>query len=108
MKRGFQNTTLHVDDCLEPLQALIQLMTGVPIINLESASEYVPEMERQIWWQGKDNVYKTSLSFNKVPKLFLIHLIFQAIKILKHFPVKGGISDTISLTTIMKYESLHY
>ena len=48
------------------------------------------------------------LPFNKVPKLFLIHLVFQAIKMLNHFPVKGGISDTIIPATIMTDESLHY
>ena len=35
-----------------------------------------------------------SLPFNKVPRLFLIHLVFQEI-ILTHFPVKGVMSDTI-------------
>ena len=27
---------------------------------------------------------------------------------MNHLPVKGGFSDTISLTAIMRYESLHY
>ena len=51
---------------------------------------------------------RQSLPFNKVPKLFLIHLVFQSIKILNNFPVKGGISDTIRPTTIMTGETLHY
>ena len=49
-----------------------------------------------------------NLPFNKVPKIFLIHLVFQAIKIMNQFPVKGGISDTITPTTIMTDKSLHY
>ena len=34
--------------------------------------------------------------------------MFQAIKIMNHFPVKVGIYNTISPTTIMTGESLHY
>ena len=34
--------------------------------------------------------------------------MFQAIKTMNHFPVKGGISDTIRPETIMTDESLHY
>ena len=48
------------------------------------------------------------LTFNKVPKLFLIHLVFQAMKMLNHFPVNRGISDTISPTEVMTDERLHY
>ena len=48
------------------------------------------------------------LPLNKVPKLFLIHLVFRSIKILNHFPVKESISDTIITTKIMTGKSLHY
>ena len=47
------------------------------------------------------------LSFNKVPNIFIIYSVFQVIKILNYFPVKGGIYDTIIPTTIMTGESLH-
>ena len=49
-----------------------------------------------------------SLTFNKVPKLLLIHLVFQEIKMLNHFPVKGGTSDMIVPTKIMKGDIIHY
>ena len=49
-----------------------------------------------------------SLNFNKDPKLFLIHLVFQLIKISNRFPIKGGIYDTIILTKIASGKSLHY
>ena len=42
LKRGFKITALHVDGELEPLQALIQEMPGVPMVKLESASERAP------------------------------------------------------------------
>ena len=44
LKRGFQITILLVDGKFAPLQALIQYMPGVPIVNLASAGEYVPEI----------------------------------------------------------------
>ena len=49
-----------------------------------------------------------SLHFYKVPKLFMIHLVIQAIKMMNHLPVKAGISDMITPTTIMTVKSLHY
>ena len=57
--------------------------------------------------KGKDQFYNTQFTFNKVPKLFLIYLVFQAIKIMNHFHVEGNISDTITPTTIMTDESIH-
>ena len=48
LKRGFQITTLHVDGEFAPLQSLIHVMSGKVRVNLESASEHVTEIERQI------------------------------------------------------------
>ena len=84
-------------------------MPGVPRVNISSASEHVPEIFRQIQVTKESIRYiRYSLPFNKVPKLFLIHLVFQAIKMTNHFPVRGGISDTIIPTAIMTGESIHY
>ena len=59
---------------------------------------------------AKENIryIRHSLLFNKVYKLFLIHLVLQAIKILNRFPVKGGIYATNDPTTIMTGDILHY
>ena len=90
LKRDFQITTLHVDSDFAPLQALIQEMPGGPRVNPESSSEPVTEIERQILVEKESIRYIThSLPFNKVSKIFLINLVFQAIKIMNHFPVKG-------------------
>ena len=88
---------------------MIQEIPGGTRFNLESDSEHVPEIERQIRVE-KERIRSIihSLTFNKAPKLFLIYLVFQAIKMLNHFPVKGGISDIITLTKIMTGKSLHY
>ena len=84
-------------------------MTGGARINLESASEHVTEIERQTR-AAKERIssIRQPLPFNKVPKLFLIHLVFQEIKILNSFPVKEGISDKISPTKIMTGKSINY
>ena len=84
-------------------------MTGGPRVNLESDSKDVTETERRIR-VGEERIRSIihSLPFNKAPKIFLIHLVFQAIKILNHFPVKWGISDTITPIKIMTGESIRY
>ena len=48
------------------------------------------------------------LPFNKVPKIFMIRLVFQVIKMLNQFSVKGDISDMISPTIIMTGKIIHY
>ena len=102
LKRGFQFTTIHVDVEFAPFQALVQEMPGGAIVNLASASKHVSEIERHIR-VAKERIRSTrhSITFNNVTKLFMIHLVFGAIKMLNHFPVKWGISDTISPKTIM-------
>ena len=49
IKRGFLTTILHVDGKFSILQALIHKITGGPRVNLSSANEDVPNIERQIW-----------------------------------------------------------
>ena len=66
-------------------------MPGGLRVNPEKDGEYVPEIERQII-VTKERIRSIihSLPFKKSPKLSLIHLLFQAIKMPNHFPVKGG------------------
>ncbi len=109
LQRGFHITTLIVDDEFAPLQVSIQSMPGGPKVNLTSASEHVPEIERRIRViKERARSSRHSLPFNRIPKLLTIHLVFNSVKLLNHFPVKGGISDTISPKTIMTGETLDY
>ena len=56
-------------------------MSGVPRINLESASEHDTEIERLIQVAKKSiRCIRQILPHKKVPKLLLIYLLFQAIK----------------------------
>ena len=90
LKRVFQIKTLHVYGEFEPIQALIKYMSGVPRVYIASNSEHVQNEERRIQVEKESIRYIThSLPFNKVSKIFLINLVFQAIKIMNHFPVKG-------------------
>ena len=88
---------------------MISKMPGGPRVNLSSASGHVTEIEKQIQ-VAKESIrsIRHSLPFNKFPKIFLTHLVFQVIKNLNHFPIKEGISEMISPTTIMTGKSLHY
>jgi hypothetical protein len=38
----------------------------------------------------------------------MIHIVLNAVKMLNFFPMKGGISDTLSPKTIMSGETLNY
>jgi hypothetical protein len=109
LNRGFHITTLLVDGVFAPLQVLIQSMTGGPRVNLTSASEHIPEIERRIRVvKERSRSLRHSLPFNRIPKLMTIHMVFIAVKLLNHFPPKGGILDTVSPKTIMTGETLDY
>jgi hypothetical protein len=102
LNRGFRITTVYADGEFAPLQALIQGMPGGPTVNLASTNEHVLKIERRIQVvKERCRSSQHSLPFNRIPKLLTIHIVFNSIKLLNHFPVKGGISDTLSPKTIM-------
>ena len=47
LHRKFRITKVHFDGEFSPLQALIASIPGGPMINLESANEHVPDIERK-------------------------------------------------------------
>jgi hypothetical protein len=84
-------------------------MPAGPVVNLTSASEHVPEIERRIRVvKERARAARHSLPFNRIPKLLTIYIVFTSVKLLNHFPPKGGISDTISPKTIMTGETLDF
>jgi hypothetical protein len=106
---GFHINILHVDNEFAPLQALIQAMPGGPKVNLTSADEHVPKIERRIRVvKERARSSRHSLPFNRLPRLLTIYIVFKAVKLLNYFPPKGGISDIISPRTIMTGETLNY
>jgi hypothetical protein len=48
LQRGFRITALHADGEFAPLKILIESVPGGPMVNLASANEHVPEIERRI------------------------------------------------------------
>jgi hypothetical protein len=106
---GFRIENVHADGEFAPIQALIQAMPSGPRVNLASSNEHVLEIERRIRVvKERARAVRHSLPFSRIPKLLMIHLIFNCIKLLNHFPVKGGILDTLSPKTITTSDALHY
>ena len=110
MKRGFHITTLHAYGEFSPLQAMVyEHMPGGPRINITSANEHVPEIERQIKVVKERTRYvKHNLPFNKIPKIITIYIVFTVVRMLNYFPVKRRVSQILSTKTIMFGETLHY
>jgi hypothetical protein len=109
LQRGFHITTVHADGEFAPLKTLIEAMPGGPMVNLASANEHAPEIERRIWVVKEQcRATRHSLPFHTIPKLMTIHIVLNVVKLLIFFPNKGGVSDTLSPKTIMSGETLDY
>jgi hypothetical protein len=109
LQRGFGITTVHADGEFPPLKTLIEAMPGGTVVNLASANEHVPEIERRIlvvneWCRATWH----RLPFHKIPKLMRIHIVLNVVKLLNFFLTKGGVSDTLIPKTIMSKGTLGY
>ena len=109
LQRGFRITEVHVDGEFEPLKSLIQSLPGGPMVNLASANEHVPEIERRIRVvKERCRAVRHGLPFQRIPRLLTIYIVFYVVKMLNFFPTKGSVSDTLSPKTIMSGEMLDY
>jgi hypothetical protein len=100
---------VHTDGEFTSLKVLIESQPGGPMVNLASPNEHVPEIKRQIWVVKEwSRAAHHSLPFQRIPKLLMIHIVLNAVKMLNFFPKNGGISDTLSPKTIMSGETLDY
>jgi hypothetical protein len=109
LQHGFHITTVHADGEFAPLKTLMEAMPGGPMVNLASANEHKPEIERRI--REVKELYRAtrhSLPFHTIPKFMTIHIVLNVVKLLNFFPTKGGVSDTLSPKTIMSGETLDY
>jgi hypothetical protein len=107
LKRGFHIKTVHVDVEFAPLKVQIESLLGGPMVNLASPNEHIPEIEQRIWVvKERSQAAHHSLPFQCIPKLLMIHIVLNAVKILNCFPMKGGIPHTLSTKTIMSGETL--
>jgi hypothetical protein len=100
---------VHTDGEFAPLEPLIESMPGGPMVNLASANEHVPQIERRIR-VVKERCWATrhSLPFEIIPKLMTIHIVLNVVKLLNLFSTKGGVSDTLSPKTIMSGDTLDF
>jgi hypothetical protein len=109
LQRGFHIKMVHADSEFAPLKSLIESMTGGPMVNLASANEHVPEIKRRIRVVKEQcQATRHSLPFETIPKLMMIHIVLNVVKLLNFFPTKGGVSDTLSPKTIMSGETLDF
>ena len=109
LRRGFRVTTVHADGEFSPLKPLIESMPSGPVVNLASSNEHVPEIERRIRVvKERSRATRHNLPFTRIPKLLMIHLVINAVKLLNYFPTKGGVSETLSPKTILTGETLDY
>jgi hypothetical protein len=88
---GFHITTVHADGEFSPLKTLIEAIPGGPMVNLASANEHVPEIERRIR-AVKERCQATqhSLPFHTIPKLMTIHIVLNVVKLLIFCSNEGG------------------
>jgi hypothetical protein len=74
------------------------------MVNLESANEHVPEIERRIRLVKE----RCRATRHILPKLMTIHSVLNVVKLLNFFSTKGGVSDTLSPKTIISRETLDF
>jgi hypothetical protein len=86
LQRGFHITVVHGDGELAPLKPLIESIPGGPVVNLVSANEHVPEIERQIRVvKERCRATRHSLPFEWIPKIMTIHIVLNVVKLLIFF-----------------------
>jgi hypothetical protein len=79
------------------------------MVNLASANNQVPEMERRIRVvTERCQSTQHTLPLHTIPKLMTIHIVLNVFKLLIFFPTKGGVSDILSPKKIMSGETLDY
>jgi len=116
LQHGFQIVFIKGDGEFKPLVDMMSELYGAPKLNLSSANEHVPEIERKIRViKERVRAVVYSLPLNALPAVVLCvvcdqatQLISFATKQLNLFPVKGGISNQFSPKQIMTGEVVHY
>jgi hypothetical protein len=102
---GFQVGTVLMDNEFESLRSLIPILS----INTTAAKEHVPDVERRIRLikeRGRGIV--NTLPFKKLPRIVIIELIYHVVLWLNGFPMKSGISPTLSPREIVIRHKLDF
>jgi hypothetical protein len=87
---GFHIMTVHADGEFAPLKTLIEAIPGGPMVNLASANEHVPEIEGRIKVvKERSRATRHSLLFHTIPKLRMINIVLNVVKLLIFFLPRG-------------------
>ena len=91
------------------MRELIAEISSGQMVNLTSADEHVPKIEKRIW-VVKESCRSTrhSLPFMRLPVILTINIVLNNVKILGYFPKTAGISKTISPREIITGDTLNY
>jgi hypothetical protein len=109
LQRGFRVTFITGDGEFASLEQFTNLLMGAPWLNLTSANELQPFIERHIC-VVKERVWsiRHSVPFQTIPKIIMTHMVFYAVKLLNYFPAKGGVSKIYSPKTIMSGKIINF
>jgi hypothetical protein len=109
LQKGFQIITVMADNEFAPFAELMYELPGAPTLNLTSANEHEPYIERRIRVvKERTRAVRHSIPFIQIPVKMLTHRVFFVVKMLNYFPAKGGISDYHSPKTIMSGQTLNH
>jgi hypothetical protein len=105
IQRGFYITVVHANGEFAPLKPLIESIPDGPGVNLVSANDHVPEIDRRIWLvKERCRATRHSLPFERIPKIMTIHIVLNVVNVVKlliFFSTKGRVSETLSPKTII-------
>lgn len=109
LQRGFRITEVHADNEFGSLRSYIQDMPRGPRLNLASANEHVPEIERRIRLvKERTRAIRHGLPFERLPSIMTVHIVLNVVKLLTYFPTKGGTSQLWSPRMIMAGKPLNF
>jgi len=107
--RGFRITTVMADGEFAALQTLFTDIYGAPNINLTAANEHEPFIERRIRViKERVRALRHTLPFKTLPLKMVANMVLYVTKLLNFFPVKNGLSNTLSPKAIMSGEQINY
>jgi hypothetical protein len=91
------------------LQTLFGDIYGAPNINLTAANEHETFIERKIRViKERTRALRHTLPFKTLPRKMVANMVLYVTKLLNFFPVKNGLSDTLSPKAIMSSEQINY
>ena len=100
-------TTALMDGEFVPMRTAL-LKMGV-LLNTASASEHVPEIERQHRViKEPARACRHSLPFKMIPKIMTTEMIYNCVLWINAFPPKGGVSADLSPRTLLMGVNFDY